>query len=77
MSTQPTTPLNPNPVVIFVNEQGANLIKAVCSSSLKQAGIEVLPIVNTILVNMKGVPVKQPEPPQNDEPKKEPDKKGK
>ena len=72
-----TTPQNPNPVVIFVNEQGANLIRAACNAALKQSGIEILPVVNTILVNMKGVPVKQLEPPQNDEPKKEPDKKGK
>ena len=76
MSTQPTTPQNPNPVVIRVNEQGASLIKAVCSSALKQAGIEALSVVNTILVNMRGIPVKQPEPPQNDKPKKEPEKKG-
>ncbi len=70
MSNQSTTPLNPNPVVIRVNEQGANLIKAVCSSSLKQAGIEALPIVNTILINMRDIPVKQPKPPQNDKPEK-------
>ena len=76
MSNQSTTPQNPNPVVIRVNEQGASLIKAVCSSALKQAGIEALSVVNTILVNMRDIPVKQPEPPQNDEPKKEPEKKG-
>ncbi len=52
--------VNPNPVVIMVNEQGANLIKAVCDATLKQAGTGGLNAVNLILSNMKILA-----PPQN------------
>ncbi|KKL62324.1 hypothetical protein LCGC14_2186370, partial [marine sediment metagenome] len=60
------TTQKPNPVVINVNVQGMNLIKAVCNAALKQSGMEALTVVNLILSNMKGLA-----PPQLKAPEKE------
>ncbi len=71
--------VNPNPVVIMVNEQGANLIKAVCDATLKQAGTGGLNAVNLILSNIKILAPPQAQVPiaKKEEKPEEPKKKGK